>query len=378
MTCEFCQNPFDICSCEQLEPDLCQVCQVLPANSETGYCSECCGYCGNKCYANGVWHCEEYIKDQEEEEERERLYGDNPCYQHYRDGVSYYCDICRIIKCDKCQLSIQERNTINGLCQFCYVPEKVSNPVADCLTFIIDRIVDAETNSIKENECPVCMEQIPTDRCDLITTGDNCEHHHCGNCLHYLENSTNKCSICRSVLKEPEPADIAEEEEEFTTCEYCDNEVPWDGHLGVRLCNECYSSEVQLGHVEQNIPDGFTIAIINGQRTSVDLNIPNPDEYDEIICCDNCQTHSNMGALLDLLHITGEDGIITVCSQCEINLQKCSGCGRRNIGEWRSRHNCRFCDQCFELNDTHLNLMELMESNHQIEMDALRLEANRL
>ena len=260
--------------------------------------------------------------------------------------------------------------------------------IQNCLTFICNRIVDEETNTIKKNECPVCMEQMkdpvdPDDYDDKVKyNGFYCDHLHCLECYFAIMELDEKCSICRQFfkkqleqMKDPVEEEEEEDEEEFNICECCHNEAPWDGQLGVTLCNQCYSSEVQLGNIEQNILDGFTIAIIDGQRTAVDLNISN---LNEIFCCQNCYTHSNIGDLLDLFDITGEVFAILVCSNCEIQLQKCSGCGRRNTGEWRPRYDCRYCDQCFEGEERHLNQIAFMESNHQIEMTALRLEVNRL
>jgi hypothetical protein len=72
--------------------------------------------------------------------------------------------------------------------------------VAECLDSMIDRIQDAETNAIKANECPVCMEQFGEGNM-VAETGDNCDHRVCWLDFQTLACSTNSCPICRATLR---------------------------------------------------------------------------------------------------------------------------------------------------------------------------------
>lgn len=190
-------------------------------------CQKIENYDDRFCY-NGQDLCIEcYSRDEEEEEPV------SDCHQHYLAG-QYDCPKCAV--------------------------EQPKETVLNCLTFIIDRIVDQETNDIKENECPVCMEQmkdpeIAPEGYHIFhiknkKAGSYCAHQHCQECYFALLNLDNKCSICRQHLMEEEeemPGLIAEDEEDGP-CQDCGRLHspiwgPADELQGI-WCDDCYNSRV--------------------------------------------------------------------------------------------------------------------------------------
>jgi hypothetical protein len=100
--------------------------------------------------------------------------------------------------------------------------------VAECLDSMIDRIQDAETNEIKENECPVCLEQFGEGNMK-VETGDNCDHRICWLDFQTLACSTNSCPICRATLRgdavESESDDESDESDDEEQIPHLDGEA---------------------------------------------------------------------------------------------------------------------------------------------------------
>ena len=176
---------------------------------------------------------------------------------------TFNCDMCQQIE------NYDDRFCFNGqdLCIDCYSRDDEKDPncfieqpkvtVLNCLTFIIDRIIDEETNAIKENECPICMEQMTEDGYKI---GENCDHKTCDNCFCELITTTNKCCICRAVLEGEEMPGLTnddssdEEAEEYLECQLCgssNENVRWRAHSAQIWCNSCEEGQIEC-HLCEN------------------------------------------------------------------------------------------------------------------------------
>jgi hypothetical protein len=235
---------------------VCDMCQKIE-NYDDRFCYNFQDLCID-CYS---------IEGPDEDQEMDRLYGDDPCYQHYKAG-QFHCHICYI--------------------------EQPKETVLNCLTFIIDRIVDEETNDIKQNECPVCMEQMKDPEIapeghhifhiKNKKTGSYCAHQHCQECYFALLNLDNKCSICRQLLMEEEeemPALCDDDSDDDEGCDDCGRghshlTEPADEIQG-RFCDDCYNSRVDyndqqasIDEVGQDGPCNFCNSVDGEWRADVD------------------------------------------------------------------------------------------------------------
>lgn len=135
-----------------------------------------CEYCGSDCYKTGDWICDEFIKDQAEEEELKK----NPCYEHYQNG-QYECELCKAPeRC--CINAFNDDNTQNctGIameqketCENCS-PKKVIKKVVK--KKVVEYISsDAELSDDEWDICEICYKHIYNhnglqdhDRCDGV------------------------------------------------------------------------------------------------------------------------------------------------------------------------------------------------------------------
>ena len=129
-----------------------------------------CEYCGGDCYKTGEWVCDEFIKDQAEEEELKK----NPCYEHYQNG-QYYCELCKPPE-RKCINAFNDNyddcmGIARDFCETCEncAPKKVVKRV------VKKKIVEPESEDDEYDICEICYKHIyghnalqDFDRCDGV------------------------------------------------------------------------------------------------------------------------------------------------------------------------------------------------------------------
>lgn len=226
--------------------------------------------CADRFTFSGMYICIEcYSQDEEPDVNAVALGPVSACHRHYLAGI-YDCDICR-----------------------------VTDPISECLSFIIERIQDEETNAIKETECPICMEQFVGEDADdddkKAICGMYCKHLICSADFNTIALSSNSCPICRVKLLVL--ADSDDEDEIENECPCCfDSRDNCD-------CVDCPCGEVIL----------FGAYCGNCNRTH----------------CQNCNVFNQMG-----------------CATCHTECEICGICEPSVI--LRARSNQDWCAECNE------------------------------
>jgi hypothetical protein len=223
------------------------------------------------------------------------------CHKHYLAGI-YDCDVCRI-----------------------------TDPISECLSFIIDRIQDEETNAIKEEECPICMEQmtepIPfkslTDELLLTTKvpSTNCSHFHCVRCFLTLVNTSNKCSICRSILDNT----IVDEDDDLVINCICCGRPDDECDCVVCPCGNTIIADSQCGECNRTHCRNCNVFNQYGCRE----------------CFEECEICFNWDETVCLRELSNQNWC-GICAPEQIPCEKC-GCWMWREGE---RQVSGICDDC--------------------------------
>jgi len=164
--------------------------------------------------------------------------------------------------------------------------------VADCLDFIMERLEDEETNKIKENECPVCLEQFGTGMMQPAV-GENCNHKICFTDFNTIVNDTNVCPICREIL-------IEYEEEE-----YSDSEDGLDEPVAVELVDGDAIAERPSG-----LPNSPILLMVRFEGEWVDYETINAD--------DDLNRQFIQARIANCLQVDRYIGYHNVCRYCGI------------------------------------------------------------